>query len=65
MDYVLIYSSSSEIQTRLVEGKLRSHGLKIKSDFLHTNPTKTLTHSLFGIYVLEKDVNKAKEILSL
>jgi len=66
MSHVLIYSTSSELDARLVEGKLKNEGFDVKTDYsLGLADGKTMKPRLFGIYVSEADSERAKSLLAV
>ncbi len=65
MSYKLIYSSHSESDVKIIEGRLTNEGFDVRLDYKHDVPTKTMALKLFGIYVPEQDVVKAQSLLNI
>lgn len=63
MNYLLVYSTPSEIDFKLAEGRLRAAGFDVRSDYTHEHSGKSMIRGPFGLYVPEDDLEKAKAVL--
>lgn len=65
MNYILVYSSNTEVNSKLAEAKLKNAGIDVKTDYSLGYASNVMKPVLFGVYVTEAELEKAKALLAI